>query len=124
MTRTSAGTTVEDADGPGPQASAEVALIGRLGTSVTSRELPSGDVVTVFTVVVDRDPRQVREGGPRVDAIPCQTTKTVVARRVSGWEPGDWIHVSGTLRRRFWRSSSGLGSAMEVDARAVGRVRR
>lgn len=106
------------------EACAEVALIGRLGSKVSDRELPSGDTVTVFTIIVDRDRRDVRPGGPCVDAIPCQTLRTAVARKVTSLEPGEWVHVSGTLRRRFWRSATGLGSALEVEARAVGRVRR
>ncbi len=91
-------------------------LVGRLGTSVAHRELPSGDTVTVFTVVIDRGAAAGARGSRvRVDAIPCQTFRAVVVRRLASLEPGEWVRVEGTLRRRFWRSGAGLGSAMEVD---------
>lgn len=99
-----------------------VHLIGRLGSTVHDRELPSGDVVSTFTVVVDRG------GGPRagaskvrVDAIPCQAFRTALRSRVARLEPGTLVEVEGELRRRFWRSPGGLGSALEVD---VSRLRR
>lgn len=107
----------------GPLAStADVVLIGRLGARVDLRDLPSGDTVTVFTVVVDR----LRGSGPpgsrvKVDAIPCQAFRSTVVRRLASVEPGEWVRVEGRLRRRFWRSGSGLGSAMEVE---VSRLQR
>jgi single-strand DNA-binding protein len=105
----------------------EVTLTGRLGARVERRELPSGDAVTVFTVVVDRPTRARRRGDGRdvrVDSIACQTFRAAVARRVESLESGDWVRVEGTLRRRFWRSGAGLGSAMEVEVQRLERVRR
>ncbi len=102
----------------------QVILVGRLGARIETRTLPSGDEVTVFTVVVDRPPRErTSERGALVDAIRCQTFRAVVARRLSGLSEGDRVRVEGRLRRRFWRSPGGLGSAMEVDARTIARVR-
>jgi single-strand DNA-binding protein len=104
----------------------EVVAQGRLGARVQERDLPSGDTVTVFTVVVDRPARErARNGGSgvSVDAIACQTFRSSVARRLSTLSAGDSIRVEGTLRRRFWRSGQGLGSAMEVDVRRLDRVR-
>jgi single-strand DNA-binding protein len=100
-------------DTTAPQAAAEVILVGRLGTRVDHRDLPSGDTVTVFTIVVDRDRRT--SGSARVDAIACQTFRVGVAKRLGSLEPGTWVRAEGTLRRRFWRTGAGLGSAMEVD---------
>jgi single-strand DNA-binding protein len=102
---------------------AEVTVIGRLGARVTQRTLPSGDVVTVFTVVVDRPSRARHEGGPAVDAIPCQTFRSGVNRRLATLREGDRVRVEGTLRRRFWRTASGLGSALEVEAGSLRRMR-
>jgi single-strand DNA-binding protein len=105
-----------------PTSSADVVLLGRLGTRVDLRDLPSGDTVTVFTVVVDR-PRGSGPTGSRVkvDAIPCQVFRPAVARRLAALEPGEWVRVEGRLRRRFWRSGTGLASAMEVE---VSRLQR
>ena len=106
------------------EAGAAVVLVGRLGASVTRRELPSGDVVEIFTVVVDRPARADPRGSRvRVDAIPCQAFRATVVRRLAAIEPGAWVRAEGTLRRRFWRSGAGLGSAMEVEVSRLQRCR-
>ena len=98
------GDNVNDTSGA---TSGQVCVCGRLGKRVAVRTLPSGDEVTTFTVVVDRPARSQREGGPTVDSIPCQTFRTSVARKVSGLAEGDEVEVSGSLRRRFWRTPGG-----------------
>jgi single-strand DNA-binding protein len=104
-----------------------VHLIGRLGSKVHDRELPSGDVVSTFTVVVDRGRGSRAAGSPvsnskaRVDAIPCQAFRPSLRSRIARLDPGTLVEVQGTLRRRFWRSPGGVGSALEVD---VNRLRR
>lgn len=103
-----------------------VRLVGRLGKSVEERELPSGDVVTAFTVVVDREPSRAASASTvSVDTIPCQTFVSSLARRLTTLEAGSWVEVEGRLRRRFWRAGAGLGSAMTVDVTKLvrGRVR-
>ena len=60
---------------------------------------------------------------PTVDSIPCQTFRTSVARKVSGLAEGDEVEVSGSLRRRFWRTPGGLASALEVEVSSLTRVR-
>jgi single-strand DNA-binding protein len=107
---------------PTPASTAEVAVVGRLGSRVDRRELPSGDCVTVFTVIVDRPPG-ARPPGSRVsvDAIACQAFRATVVRRLAGLEPGTWVRAEGRLRRRFWRTGAGLGSAMEVEVSRLSR---
>lgn len=83
------------------------------------RELPSGDVITVFTVVIDR-PRS-RGSRVAVDAIPCQAMRASVRAKVGRLDPGTQVEVEGRLRRRFWRSGAGLGSALEVDVDRIAR---
>ena len=102
-------------------AASEVRLIGRMGQRSQEVELPSGDVLTRFDIVVDR-PRRERAGRTKVDTIACITTTALVAKRVKGVEPGDWVVADGVLRRRFWRAGAGLGSAMEVDIRKLARA--
>jgi single-strand DNA-binding protein len=101
----------------------QVAVTGRMGTRVMERDLPSGDVVTTFTVVVDRPASGRREGSPAVDSIPCQVFKASIAKRLTAIPAGEWVTVSGTLRRRFWRGAAGLGSALEVEVSSLTRVR-
>jgi len=49
-----------------------VEVAGRLGSRVTQRELPSGDIATGFAVIVDR-PMSDQVGSVKVDTMPCQT---------------------------------------------------
>ena len=100
----------------------EVHLIGRLGQQVTTRELPSGYEITSFTVVVARVGR-LREGSPRVDSLACQTTRAQIRSKVEAWTAGTRVEVHGSLRRRFWQGGGGLGSATEIEVRALTRVR-
>ena len=96
----------------------EVRIVGRLGARVGVKTLPSGDEITVFSIVVDRPAREIR-GATRIDTIACVTSRGQLGARLRGWEPGRWIEAEGVLRRRFWRAGGGLGSAMEVDVRRV-----
>lgn len=102
----------------------EVRLIGRLGAMVHDRELPSGDLVSTFTVIVDR-PRLPRSGTSRVrvDAVPCQVFRASLRDRLSRLDEGDVVEVEGAIRRRFWRAPGGLGSAIEVDVSRIRRMR-
>ena len=106
-----------------PHSENSVTLVGRLSATVSERELPSGDNVTSFSVIVDRPPRD-RRGKTTVDLIPCQTFSVSIGARVFRLEPGDWIQVTGALRRRFWRSSESAQSALEVQATSVRKVRK
>lgn len=100
----------------------EVVVVGRLGSKVQERVLPSGDRITIFSVVVDRPPRE-RHSEVSVDTIACSTATRAVVNRLTGLDPGTWVEATGVLRRRFWRTGTGLGSAMEVDVRRLQRVR-
>ncbi|MFA7324096.1 MAG: single-stranded DNA-binding protein [Candidatus Nanopelagicales bacterium] len=100
----------------------DVRLVGRLGQQVAIRELPSGDEIITFTVVVPREGRR-RENGPRVDSIACQTMRAAVRSKVEAWEPGTWVDLQGAIRRRFWKGGNGLASATEIDVRSISRVR-
>jgi single-strand DNA-binding protein len=101
---------------------ADVVLVGRLGSRVDTRVLPSGDEITTFTIVVDRPKGRPASSTVRVDAIACQAVWASVRRRLAGLTPGEWVRADGRLRRRFWRTGAGLGSAMEVEVHALRRV--
>ena len=96
----------------------EVRIVGRLGARVGVKVLPSGDEVTVFSIIVDRPVRELR-GTTKIDTIACVTSRGQLGVRIRNWEAGRWVEAQGVLRRRFWRSGGGLGSAMEVDVRRV-----
>ncbi|GHJ61305.1 hypothetical protein NOK12_38230 [Nocardioides sp. OK12] len=106
----------------------EVRLQGRLAQDPQLRELPSGDRLWTFRVVVGRPPRPAAaEGrGPRgsVDAIECAAWDARVRRSVERWHAGDVVAVEGAVRRRFFRSPAGTASRVEVEVRSGRRIRR
>ena len=73
-----------------PTSSADVVLVGRLGTRVDLRDLPSGDTVTVFTVVVDRPTgiRAARQPGQGrrhcLPGLPCRRRASAGLARTGG----------------------------------------
>lgn len=97
-----------------------VTITGRMGGTITERELPSGDVLVAFTVVVDR-PKGRRPPGSSVtvDALPCQVHTAALRSKVAKLPEGVVVEVEGVLRRRFWRSPGGLGSALEVEVSRI-----
>lgn len=113
----------------------EVHLIGRLGAVSQERALPSGDEVLTFHVVVDRGSGGRPTGRPRsgvgsgsrtgdgVDALGCAAWSARARRTVRGLDPGTWLEVEGSLRRRFRRGAAPPVSFYEVEVARVRRVR-
>ncbi len=91
----------------------EVRLHGRWHGAV-ERALPSGDLLVTARVVVARP-----EGG--VDALDCAVWPAGLRRRVLSWPDGTRVEVTGSLRRRFFRTPVGAASRYEVH---VQRIRR
>src|SRR4051795_9971722 len=112
----------------------QVQLVGRLAADAVHRELPSGDRMATFRLVIDRPEGGV---GPRVDTIDCAVwrggprprpaggggggTPSVWAgwraarrRRLGGGGGVDVLGVEGEPRRRFWGGGAGVGSRYEV----------
>lgn len=96
-----------------------VQLTGRLGANLSERALPSGDALLAFHIVVDRERPKT---ATKVDAVPCHVTTKALIAKLGKFEPGDVIAIEGSLRRRFWRTPQGIGSAVEVHATKVVRV--
>jgi len=113
-----------------PDHTNEVRLVGRLAAPAEERELPSGDRVASFRVVVARPPGGVggsagserRKGG--VDTIDCVAWRAGLRRTVNAWHEGDTVEVTGALRRRFWRGEAGPSSRHEIEVSKATRVRR
>jgi single-strand DNA-binding protein len=95
----------------------EVHLVGRLAGEPRRRELPSGDVLVTFRVVVSRAParRGTRTGAPTVDTLDCVAWRADVQRSVERATEGDLVELHGSLRRRFWRAAAGAVSRSEVE---------
>lgn len=100
----------------------EVRLVGRVSAEAEERELPSGDVLAQFRLVVPR--QDARPGGSPVDTIDvsCWSGRArLAARRL---RPGDTAEVTGALRRRFFRAGAGAVSRYDVQAEAVRRLQK
>lgn len=101
----------------------DVALVGRFSGLDDPRELPSGDILICFRIVVDRPPRARVRGRATVDTIDCQAVGAGVRRAVARLQRDDVIEVRGALRRRFYQRPGGAASRYGVEAAAVRRVR-
>jgi single-strand DNA-binding protein len=112
------------------QSSNEVRLVGRVAAPAEQRELPSGDVVASFRVIVSREggtgPGSGRQDGRKggVDTIDCVAWRAGLRRTVNSWHEGDTVAVTGALRRRFWRGEAGATSRHEIEVSKATRVRR
>jgi single-strand DNA-binding protein len=100
----------------------EVLLVGRVSADPESREMPSGDVLWTFRLVV----RRPEGAGTRqsVDVLDCCAWTARTQRTVRAWREGDHVQVEGAVRRRFFRTGAGTVSRFEVEVSAGRRVRR
>ncbi len=100
----------------------EVRLVGRISQEPEERELPSGDTVWTFRLVVPRPGDRVRTRRG-VDTFDCAVWSGRVRRSVPGWCAGDVVEVTGAVRRRFFRAGSSSASRFEIEV-AGGRIIR
>jgi single-strand DNA-binding protein len=101
-----------------------VQLKGRLAASPERRQLPSGDEVVTFRLVVPRVARvkATTRQRPGVDTIDCTIWSAGLRRRSASWQAGEVLAVEGALRRHFWRSVAGPRSRYDVEVTAATRV--
>ena len=105
----------------------EVVLVGRVPAAPEERELPSGDRLVSWRVVVGRGPGRRPPEGVRattVDTLDCVAWTASARRAAAALQPEDVVEVRGALRRRFWRAGAGAASRCEVEATSVRRVNR
>ena len=102
----------------------EVRLVGRLSAPPEARELPSGDRLVTFRLVVDRPAGRRSTGGRvvTVDTLDCVVWTAGLRKAAAGWHPGDVLELGGSLRRRFWRTPGGPSSRYEVEVNRARRV--
>lgn len=97
-----------------------VSLVGRVSGEVAERELPSGDHLSTFRLVVPR-PEQ-SQGRARVDTVDVACWSGRTRRVAARLGEGTVVAVEGALRRRFFATGAGRGSRYEVEAVRVRRV--
>lgn len=105
-----------------------IEVTGRLVHDPVTRSLPSGDEVVTLRVSVRRDPATARsrpEGRKTgADWIDCALWSARLRRAAGPWRAGDWVSVSGELRRRYLVGAGGGTSLVEIEAVSARRVRR
>ena len=108
-----------------------VVLVGRVSAAPEQRDLPSGDALVTFRLVV---PRAMAGRGAAGTTRTAKERTTVDVIDVACWsartrrsalrlEAGGRVRVEGSLRRRFFRTGGSTASRYEVEASSV-RVRR
>ena len=105
----------------------EVLLVGRVAAAPEQRELPSGDVLVTWRVVVGRPPGRKPPEGVRattVDTLDCVAWTAAARRSATALLPDDVVEVQGALRRRFWRAGAAAASRCEGEVTTVRRVSR
>ena len=88
----------------------DLLLRGRVSATATTKELPSGDKVVEFRLIITR---QSREG---VDTLDIASWSAKSRRTALSLAPDEWVEVSGAIHRRFWQSPGGLASRWQVEA--------
>jgi single-strand DNA-binding protein len=98
----------------------EVRLVGRVTSLAVEKELPSGDKVVEFRVVIGRG--KLRNGKKEVDSLDIAAWSAKARRAALAVKIDSWIEVKGSVRRRFWRAPTGLASRWQVEASEVVRL--
>jgi single-strand DNA-binding protein len=98
----------------------EVRLVGRVTSLAVERELPSGDKVVEFRVVIGRG--KMRNGKKEVDSLDIAAWSAKARRAALAVKIDSWVEVKGSVRRRFWRAPTGLASRWQVEASEVVRL--
>lgn len=93
-----------------------VTLVGRVSSTGEVVELPSGDRLTRFRIVV---PRVKPVTKTTVDAIDCVSFKSNVQAKIMKLQLDDTVEINGELRRRFWQTGSGVASRVEVEVSSL-----
>jgi single-stranded DNA-binding protein len=88
-------------------------LRGRVSAPAVERELPSGDFVVEFRLIINREKR---DGVDTLDIASWSAKNRRIALSLQG---GEWIEVSGSVRRRFWQSPSGLASRWQIESEVI-----
>lgn len=91
-------------------------LRGRVSAPATDRELPSGEHVVEFRLIITR---AEREG---VDTLDIAAWSSRVRRTALSLKAGEWVEISGSIRRRFWQGPTGLASRWQIEAESIARL--
>ena len=94
----------------------DLLLRGRVSAKAIEKELPSGDKIVEFRLIVSRDKRD------GVDTLDIAAWSAKSRRTALTLKTDEWVEISGSVHRRFWRDVGGLASRWQVEAVAIARI--
>jgi single-strand DNA-binding protein len=94
----------------------DVMLRGRVSGVAVEKTLPSGDKVVEFRLIISR----LELTG--VDTLDIGAWSAKTRRLALSLKPDEWIEISGSIHRRFWKGPSGLASRWQVEAAEISRI--
>jgi single-strand DNA-binding protein len=94
----------------------DVLLRGRVSQEAIEKQLPSGDKVVEFRLIVSRD----RQSG--VDTLDIASWSAKSRRSALSLVADEWVEISGSIHRRFWSGPAGLASRWQVEAVEISRM--
>ena len=94
----------------------DVLLRGRVSAEATSKELPSGDKVVEFRLIITREER---EGVDTLDIAAWSAKSRKIALAL---QPDEWVEISGSIHRRFWQSPAGVASRWQAVGAEIVRL--
>ena len=94
----------------------DLLLRGRVSQQPIEKELPSGDKVVEFRLIVSRE----KQSG--VDTLDIGAWSSKSRRTALTLKADEWIEVSGSIHRRFWSAPTGLASRWQVEAVEISRI--
>jgi single-strand DNA-binding protein len=98
----------------------ETRLVGRVAAPPEPKELPSGDRIVTFRLIVPRVPEP--ETGPRVDTLDCVARTGRLRQRCASLPADAVVEVGGAIRRRFWRGPVGPESRWEIEISSLSKL--
>ena len=94
----------------------DLLLRGRVSAAAVEKELPSGDKVVEFRLIVSRDKRD------GVDTLDIGAWSAKSRRAALSLKPAEWVEVTGSIHRRFFKSATGLASRWQVEAIEIAKI--
>ena len=94
----------------------DVLLRGRVSREAIEKELPSGDKVVEFRLII------TREKLSGVDTLGIGAWSAKARRSALTLKADEWIEISGSIHRRFWSAPTGLASRWQVEAAEISRL--
>ncbi len=98
----------------------DIFLVGRVSSLPTEKQLPSGDFVVEFRIVIDRKGDQGKKR--EVDTLDIAAWSLRPRKSALALKVDDWVSVEGSVRRRFWKSPLGVASRWQVEASHLHRL--